>query len=188
MNSRIFLSCALAVLLAHSSLAEGIYKWTDENGVTHYSDMPQKGATVIDVQPVQTFSAPDPATYGGSSSDAADGADEDDEAEGYDSITISSPSDEETIWNTAGNVKVNVSLQPRLQTGHRIRLSVNGDQLELPPRSSSGTLTDIVRGTYSLQAAVLNSNDQVVGRSETKTFYYKQTQANNNPRGVPRLR
>src|SRR5688572_24922204 len=41
-----------------SALSTTVYKWVDENGVTHYSDQPHPGATKLEVGAVQTYSAP----------------------------------------------------------------------------------------------------------------------------------
>src|SRR2546430_12354695 len=37
-----------------AAVATTVYKWVDEQGVTHYSDQPHPQAQVIDVQSVQT--------------------------------------------------------------------------------------------------------------------------------------
>ena len=37
----------LAGLLAATSVMAEAYKWVDEDGVTHYSDVPREGAEVI---------------------------------------------------------------------------------------------------------------------------------------------
>ena len=95
MYTRILLPGLVAIVLATPSLAEGvIYKWTDADGVTHYSDVPRDGAEEIQLQPVQTFSAPETPV---SSADAdEETVDEEDEL-AYESLAISSPIQEETI-------------------------------------------------------------------------------------------
>ena len=35
-----------------------VYRWVDENGVTHYSDQPHEGAEKVTVSAPQTYSAP----------------------------------------------------------------------------------------------------------------------------------
>ena len=43
--------CILAgLLVATIALADGAYKWTDEEGVVHYSDVPRAGAEVVDLE------------------------------------------------------------------------------------------------------------------------------------------
>ena len=44
-------SCAVA-------LAGSVYKWVDENGVTHYSDQPHENAQKVELKAPQTYSAP----------------------------------------------------------------------------------------------------------------------------------
>jgi uncharacterized protein DUF4124 len=57
-------ACALSTLIAPGALAAGMYKWTDDKGIVHYSDqMPpdavNKGTTVFDKQgrPVKKIEA-----------------------------------------------------------------------------------------------------------------------------------
>ena len=47
----------LGVLLAAAASAT-TYKWVDSKGVTHYSDRPQPGAEIVELQKAQTFEAP----------------------------------------------------------------------------------------------------------------------------------
>ena len=179
MNTRILLLSLASVVLAAPSLAEGIYKWTDDDGVTHYSDTPRAGADKVELAPVTTFSPPPPAASSGS-----DDADEEaeDAFEGYESIAISSPGQEETIWNTGGLVNVSVSLRPNLLPGHQLRLYMNGKPLgEIPPGATNVELRDVDRGAHTLRAAVLDQEEQVVTESEQVTFFYQQTSVNRRP-------
>ena len=48
----------LSLLFVAPSFAEGIYKWVDETGQVHYSDVPRAGAEEVDISLVQTFSLP----------------------------------------------------------------------------------------------------------------------------------
>ena len=38
-----------AVLLVSQAAADGAYKWVDENGVVHYSDVPREGAELVNL-------------------------------------------------------------------------------------------------------------------------------------------
>ena len=186
MNRRLSLLGLLGLILVAPSLAEGVYKWQDENGQVHYSDIPREGATQIEVQPAQTFSSPDRAAQpvvADSGEDAEADADSDKD-QGYQSLAITSPSMEETIWNTGGQVTVNLSLQPVLKIGHSIRLFMDGQLLaDLPPRASSVKLSDVFRGEHTLRVEVQDENGKVQIKADPVTFFYQQTSVNRRPAG-----
>jgi Domain of unknown function (DUF4124) len=173
----------LSLLWAMTAVAEVIYKWVDETGQPHFSDVPREGAVEINVQPVQTFSMPRanqpsaPSVQGEAANDAA-----------YESIRITSPAMEETIWNTGGLVTVTVGLQPGLRMGHQIRIYMDNQQVAvLPAMTSSVQLTNVVRGAHQLFAEVVDENGKSLLTSDPTTFYYQQTSVNRRPkRPTPR--
>jgi hypothetical protein len=181
-NSFLGLLGLVALSFATSSMAQGVYKWEDENGQLHYSDMPREGAVRIDIAPVQTFdSGLDGRTSRNSSRKSGNKAES---AASYDSLQVSSPSNEETIWNTGGAINVKMSLSPRLQTGHSLNLYLDGRQLE-NLQGTSAQLSAVARGTHSLRAEVRDSTNKVVIQSDQVTFYVKQQTAENALRAVP---
>jgi hypothetical protein len=174
MNRPIFIPALLALLLAIPSIAEEIYKWEDESGQMHYSDVPQDGAAEVEIAPIQTFSAPTVAAD--TDSDSEDQEEELNEEDRYDSLAISSPSMEETIWNTGGNVTVNVSLQPSLRAGHRITLHMDGMTMgDLPRGAAMLALKGVERGEHKLWAEVTTKKGRSLIQSDQTTFYYQQT-------------
>ena len=185
MNTRILLPGLVAIVLAMPSLAEGIYKWTDEDGVTHYSDTPREGAEELQIQSVQTFSPPEvPVSSTASSGEEADDSAVEEEEPEYESLEITSPIQEETIWNTGGKVSVSVSLRPGLMTGHRMRMFYDGRSLgEFPPGAMSAELKDVERGAHTVQVQVMDESGQMMLQSEEITFFYQQTSVNRR-RGV----
>jgi len=48
----------LLVLASTAATAATVYKWVDENGVTHFSDQPHENAQKVELKAPQTFSAP----------------------------------------------------------------------------------------------------------------------------------
>lgn len=178
---------ALAALLTLPAVAESIYKWTDENGQLVFSDTPRDGAEEVEIAPVQTFEAPKIS----SSSDTRTGGDaaEDDAEAGYESIAISSPTMEETIWNTGGKVTVTMSVQPQLQQGHRIRLYMDGKMKGDLPRPQPVILAGVERGSHELFVRVTDSKGQTIIESDTVTFFYQQTSVQRvTPQPRPRPR
>jgi len=139
--------------------------------------VPMDGADEVKIAPPQTFRAP--AITASSTNSASQADDESSEALGYESLEITSPRSEETIWNTGGKVTVAVSLRPVLQMGHQIRLFMDGQQLaDLPPKASSVQLSEVYRGEHQLRAEVHDENGKVLTTSKPLTFFYQQTSVN----------
>ena len=149
------------------------YRWTDENGVVHYSDRPQPGAEEFVLPDTSVPSRIIPPRRDERASATTDAPVPQEPDEGYDSLSIVSPVAEETLWNIQGNLTVQLSLQPSLKQGHQIRVYVDGT-----PRLVSSTtfgLTDVFRGSHNLQAEVLDEQGQLQIRSEAIQFYVQQT-------------
>jgi len=164
----------LALLIITPTLADDIFKWVDENGQMHFSDVPEDGAMAVEIAPVQTFSAP----ASSATTTASDVAVES-EALGYESLTITSPAMEETIWNTGGEITVAVQIKPGLQTGHQIRLYIDGKPLpNLQAYTSSLQVSGVERGEHKLRAEVWDENGQILIASQPSTFFYQQTSVN----------
>jgi hypothetical protein len=171
------------VLLATAAAAEQIYRWVDEQGLVHYSDVPQDGAETVVVQPPATYSAPRPAaTTSGSRQPVTD-----DEPDGYEGFTIVSPGAEETIWNTAGVIKVAVSPIPALLEGHSVNIYLNGQLIAgKSPTSLSAELTEVPRGEHTVTAEILDATGRVMMSAQPVTFFYRQTLIPNTT--TPRIR
>jgi len=168
----------LALLAAAGALAEA-YKWTDENGVVHYSDRPQAGAEIIDLG-ASTTPRPRPTTRSAGTDESADPDDAaaEEPTSGYSSIEIASPAAEETLWNIEGTLNVSIALTPALRPGHQVRVYFDGE-----PRLVSGTsfrIDEVWRGVHNLQAEVIDQAGQLIIRSRPNRFYVQQNSIVNN--------
>jgi hypothetical protein len=169
MLMRTFISL-IAVLVAGAVMAQA-YTWVDEDGIVHYSDRPEAGATEIQLPqharpsrrlaPVATRPAP-------RQDDSADQG----KPFSYDSIAISSPAPEETLWNIGGVLNVTLSVQPSLRPGHRVRVYFDGKEQMVT--GSSFQVQEVYRGVHNLQAEVLDETGKLMGRSQPNRFYVQQ--------------
>ena len=170
------------LMLAAPLSAQVIYKWVDANGQQHFSDVPHAGAEEILIAPPQRYA---PTATSGSVESATvtpEDAAQNDQSAGYSSFAITSPSEEETIWNTGGTISVSLALQPALMRGHSIRILLDGRQrVQLPEGVTSTQLDDVFRGIHQLQAQVIAADGQTVASTPPMTFYYKQTSVNRRP-------
>jgi hypothetical protein len=160
----------LGLLAAAGVLAEA-YTWTDADGVVHYSDRPEPGAKVIDLDR-SSATRPRPSTRPRASQEQITEDEETTEAAGYTEIGIASPAADETLWNIGGNLNVTVALTPALRPGHQVRVYLDG-----APQMATGTnvqLQDVYRGAHNLQAEVIDQTGKMLIRSRPSRFYVQQ--------------
>jgi hypothetical protein len=159
----------LALLVATGAFAEA-YTWTDEDGVVHFSDRPHPGATIVDLGG-SLRARPAPTTRTPATNQNND-ATEQPASIGYDSIEITSPAAEETLWNIAATLNVTIALTPALRPGHQVRVYFDGE-----PRMVSGLnfqIDGVYRGVHNLQAEVIDETGQLIIRSRPSRFYVQQ--------------
>jgi hypothetical protein len=161
----------LCLMLAVSAAQAGkIYKYTLSNGDVVYSDRPPPAdqGEEITLEPLQGFSLPAPPPLEDSTAKK-----DEPEPTGYQEFKVTSPSNNATIRDNGGNVPISLSLTPGLRSGHRIEVMMDGQ----PIGSGSGTsvtLTEVDRGTHTVQAAVKDSDGKEIARSNSVIFHLKR--------------
>ena len=173
----------LGILLATAASAT-TYKWVDRNGVTHYSDRPQPGAEIVELQPAQTFDAPAPT----SSARATPRNQHANNAVTYAKLDLWKPSNDEVFTNTANTVPVRLRLEPDLQAGHSVWLYLDGKRVDGQPTNAvSFDLTEVPRGTHTVNAVVVDVSGVPLIKSQSVTFHLRQVSTlapNRSPRPV----
>jgi hypothetical protein len=158
-------------LLAAGAVVADAYTWTDDEGIVHYSDRPEPGATRIDLAEPNSGQS---LVARRSASTAGDGEpDTTTDSLRYSSFAVTSPGAEETLWNIEGVLSVSLSLTPALQPGHQVRVYFDGN-----PRMVGGTsfqIDEVYRGVHQLQAEVLDPTGQMLIRTRTNRFYVQQS-------------
>ena len=161
----------LATLAASAVLAQA-YKWTDEDGVVHFSDRPQEGAEQIQLSTPRRRSPPPPRAASSAAAATAGTATEQAAVFRYESLTIGTPLAEETLWNIEGVLNVTLNLQPALQEGHRIRVFYNGEPRYV--NRTSFQIDEVYRGVHNIQAEILDESGTMMIRSMPNRFYVQQ--------------
>jgi hypothetical protein len=171
----------LLLVFCAGAVASEMWRWVDANGVVHYSDRPRPGAERVEVGAAQTFSAPviapsrrdEPATEG-------------EPAPLYSRLGIVSPAEGETLWNIGGELSVQVAVEPRLASGHQLRIFLDGSQVEgVPQGATQFTIGEVFRGERRLRASIVDARGRELVSSETITFYVQQTSVLNPNRPRP---
>lgn len=151
--------------------AQEIYKIVHPDGSVEFTDTPPPGAPAkpIEVLPLNTTEPLAPPL--GSAAKSAAGAEE-----GYSEFRITRPGNGEAIRDNAGNVNIDLSLEPSLRTGDKFALYLDGQAIG-GGKATATTLTDMDRGSHSVRAVVKNAAGQVVARSNSVTFTLQRRSA-----------
>ncbi len=167
------------ILLAMSfGVSATTYRWVDEQGVVHYSDMPHEGATEVELGSAQGYSSAPPSVARKTpASDTGDFR--------YDSVEIVSPYEEEVLFNIETRMSMQVAIVPALRPDHFLRLQIDGkDVTDKPVRSRSFQIDGVFRGTHTAQLTVVDADGNTVQQSGVRTFHIRQNIA--QPRKQPR--
>jgi hypothetical protein len=179
---------ALYVLLALAMpvfAGQTVWKWVDDQGVTHFSDQPMPGATKMELNSSsRPSSEPAPAyTPRAPSKDIPA-----QKGPAYARFVIESPQQDESVINTGGQVRVRLASTPAIGGGQMVSLFLDGARVEgLSPSSMSFDLPNVPRGTHTLKAVVSNQDGVPLQETPPVTFHVRQESAAQPPVG-PTLR
>jgi hypothetical protein len=154
-----------AALTAQSAV---IYKWTDANGVVHYSDQPVPGAEKIVTagKSLNSYSAP-PAANPNPPQPRGRGQ------TAPVPLTIVSPQPEQSFFNDQP-ITVSLSLST-LGPEQTVTWRLNGTQLA--DQSPQFVLPNPGRGAFSIAATVSDQSTGEVQNTQSVTFYVKEPSA-----------
>jgi hypothetical protein len=171
----------LSALSGTAASAAPAWTWVDAEGTRHYSDRPVPGAQQVELAGAQAFGS---AARARSSGATAQGSTAGVPGAPYQSVEVTSPAEQETLWNIGTNLPVQVRFQPALQSGHRYDLLFDGQRRNLNTTNARVTLSDVFRGQHTLQVVVVDSAGTEVMRSPARVFFVQQTSTLNQNRGA----
>jgi hypothetical protein len=176
------LMCIIAAAAAAAATSSSaVYKWVDENGVTHYSDQPHPGAQKIQLQAAQTYKAPGQRAATVTPRNRPSGA------QPYTTCVVSRPTSQEMFQNTQ-SVPASVHVEPDLRAGDRVSVLLDGAPVQSDiPVDSEFALNSVYRGAHSLAVKVEDSTGAVVCQSPSVAFNVRQSSvlAPNSPLASP---
>jgi hypothetical protein len=169
---RLWIALGLAAAVAAAVDAAVVYKWTDADGVVHYSDQPEPGAEQITTAPgsgngIGNQSAPAPAVAPKTAASVAHFA----------VFSIASPAKEQVFFNEEA-VPVRLSVDPTVPAAQDIVWTLNGAPLtDQGPKAVAFSLSGLDRGTYVLAASITDSATGATAATDSVTFYVRQSSA-----------
>lgn len=159
---RRILTCLLLILALPASAQ--IYKYTDANGNTVFTNQPPDGqnAEAVELPATNTVEAqpltqPPSQPVGASSST------------GYSTLELTGIPSDEALRANNGTFSVGVRLEPRLAATHRLRLLLDGQPYGQPSNVPRLQLNNLDRGEHSLAVEVLHG-EQSIQQSASVTF------------------
>jgi len=157
--------------------ATPIYTWEDDQGTTHFSDQPRSGATIVELNTLQPIK-PEPhkrlpttpssntPPYNTETTEFQDTQ----TTQAAATIRLLSPLDQQTLRDNEGMISVSVATNQKLGKDHSTQLLLDGTQYGQPQTQLNWRLSNIDRGSHTLQAQILN-NGKVIASSEVITVY-----------------
>jgi hypothetical protein len=164
-----YLSCTVAT-------AATVYKWVDENGVTHFSDQPHENAQKVELKAPQTFTAPKISTPSRPTPPRP-------AQKVYQSCGMSEPSNDQVFLNT-DTVSAATSVQPAVRPGDTVLVTMDGAPVPgVPPDGGQFTISPVDRGEHTIQMVVKDPSGTTVCSSPGVTFHVRQpsVQSPTNP-------
>jgi hypothetical protein len=158
----------MLVLFVQASFAETVYKGTDANGNTVYSDQPIEHGEKIEITVPPAYKLP-PVSQDNNETPSKD------KIIDY-KVSITEPSDQQTFTNDITSIEVKLAIDPQLQKSDQVRLIVNGQPFGGASNAPTFVLNQLPRGAYSITAEIFSINDpsKIRGKSQTITFFQQR--------------
>ncbi|AGI26462.1 DUF4124 domain-containing protein [Pseudomonas sp. MT3] len=166
-----------ALLLAAALPASAqIYKYTDANGKTVFTNQPPSnvGAQPVQLPPTNTVTPQVPVNTGEESGTA-------ESQSAYAILALSNLPTDEALRVNNGTFVVDVVVQPALAADHQLQLLLDGQPYGAPTRSTSIGLESIDRGDHTLAVQVLQGS-QVIQSSPPVSFTLQRISTNSPAR------
>ena len=175
---RPLLVCLLLALALPASAQ--IYKYTDANGNTVFTNQPPDGAAAesVNLPPTNTMETQTPSSPANNSTTSTT---PEQSTAPYSVLSLTGIPDDEAMRANNGSFVVGVNIQPRLQPGHQLRLILDGAPYGQASNVPSLQLIDLDRGEHSLAVAVIDG-ERIVQQSATVTFTVQRISVNSPAR------
>ncbi|MGX5221153.1 DUF4124 domain-containing protein [Pseudomonas segetis] len=174
---------ACLILAAALPASAQIYKYTDANGNTVFTNEPPQGVDTETIELPKTNTV-EMQTPKQPTSEASDNAPAQVQAS-YQVLELTGLPDEAALRANNGTFSVGVNIQPRLSPAHRLQLLLDGQPYGEPSNVPRLQLNNVDRGEHSLAVQVISTSG-TVQQSETSTFTVQRVNTNNSPAFTPK--
>jgi hypothetical protein len=156
----------ILLLVALPAVAQ-IYKYTDANGATAYSNQPPDGVSAqpVHLPPLNSIERQSP----GEPAPAAEAVSHEQPLNTYEVLELTGLPTNGALRANNGTFTVTVLIKPRLQAPHLLRLLLDGQPYGEPGNVPTLQLVNIDRGEHRLAVQVIDG-ENVVQQSPTATL------------------
>jgi hypothetical protein len=146
-----------------------VYRSVDANGKVTFTDSPPKD------RPSSAVKIAEPNTLPAENitKNVAPNTDKDAHI-AYSSVSITSPQEDQTFGNEVESISVNAALTPHLQKGDRVQFYLDGAAWGEPIRGLHKQLTEIERGTHTIEVSVLDHDGHELIASKKVNFHIRR--------------
>ncbi len=161
-----FLALFLLIAISASPALAEVYKHTNPDGSVTFSDVPDKiNADPVELKPSSSYSPPPiPQTRSNTKPKK--------QVSDY-TVTITSPGNDATIRNNAGNLTITASSSPELQKDYLFVLIMDGKNMG-EGRTGKFQLTSLDRGTHTFTVHITDSAKKIVAQSAAITIHLQR--------------
>ena len=188
----------LLALVFSVSVAAEVYKWIDEEGRVHYGDRPGGSSNVTRLPGFEASSSPPPVeapspkepvpavkpaeTTPGVYSFPELFGDRSAPGPANYSISITTPLQDATVRDNQGIIPVAFTTTPMPDEDFSYQMYLDGEPWFQPFFSQQVYLSNVERGSHSIQVRLMDSEGSVVGESNSVTFHLHRASALNRNR------
>jgi len=174
----------LILSLSLTSALGQVYKWVDSDGIVHYSDEPEAGARPITLPEISIYKFRVP--------DASRAAVEEKTpsvplVEDYRRFEISSPGNNESFHGVPARLDVVLDIDPALQTGHTIELSLDGRAEAAQVSKGTATIAGFAAGSHILSARIIAADGRQLDSTKSVLFHYQPSESTSVGDAVPSM-
>lgn len=182
--STVVVCCLLLASSPHIGQAATIYKKIDANGNVVFTDIPPRAeetAETIDLNSPNSFTPNDAELVDPAMLTADTDATEEAAAADYEysALYVTSPTDDATLRDNAGNVTVTAQVEPGLAANHALRLVMDGTPVATGNQTGTFPLANVDRGTHQIQVQVVDEEGTVVFAGQPSVFHLMRYSALN---------
>jgi hypothetical protein len=153
------------------AVATTVYKWVDEDGVTHFSDQPHQNAQKVELKTPQTFTAPKNT---GPAQPFRNAPPRESTQKVYTSCGISEPTADQVYMNT-DTVSAGVTAQPGVRPGDTVIVTMDGAPVPgVPAGGGQFTISPVDRGEHTIQMVIKDPAGSTLCSSPSVTFHVRQ--------------
>lgn len=155
-----------------SIASAAVYKYTDENGQTAYSDKPIEGAKKLKLPGTATRKRDSDNTAKQSSGKSEENQKPDKSVQ-YKSLEVLTPKHDKVVDGTSGDVEVILLATPKMVPGHQIVVTLDGKDIS-KSRHANLSLSQVPRGSHTLASRIIDKNGTTLIKAKPVTFHIKR--------------